>query len=101
MLICHTCDNPACVRLDHLFLGTSADNSADRDAKGRTARTGPRNPARGERHGKSSLKMAQVGHIRRLYATGRFSQQAIADRFGINQTNVSCIVRQVTWTHVK
>jgi hypothetical protein len=31
----HHCDNPPCVRSSHLFIGTSADNSADRDAKGR------------------------------------------------------------------
>ena len=38
LVVCHRCDNPRCVRPDHLFLGTQAENIADRDAKGHTAR---------------------------------------------------------------
>lgn len=33
--VLHHCDNPPCCNLAHLFLGTDADNAADRDAKGR------------------------------------------------------------------
>ena len=40
--ICHTCDNPRCVRLDHLFIGNPAINSRDKLDKGRgTGRTYP------------------------------------------------------------
>lgn len=38
MVICHRCDNPPCVRPDHLFLGTQKDNIHDMDAKGRGRR---------------------------------------------------------------
>jgi hypothetical protein len=35
MIVMHRCDNPPCYRLDHLRLGTIAENQRDMKAKGR------------------------------------------------------------------
>ena len=45
LFVLHKCDNPSCVRVDHLFLGTYKDNAQDKVSKGRC------NAATGEKHG--------------------------------------------------
>lgn len=59
LCVCHTCDNPLCVRPDHLWLGTKTENTADRTRKGRTAsgdahgmRQHPESIPRGDRSGR-------------------------------------------------
>ena len=40
--VLHRCDNPPCIRLSHLFLGTDVDNALDRERKGRGYRRSTR-----------------------------------------------------------
>jgi len=90
--VLHKCDNPSCCNPIHYFLGSKRDNALDASSK--------RRMNHGERNGYSRLEEANIIEIRALYATGLFSQTAIATRFKIGQTTVSHIVRRDTWKHI-
>lgn len=87
MCVLHRCDNPACIRPDHLFLGTRGDNLRDMTIKGRRVY--------GERHGRSKLKYSQVLEIRSLY--GKITALEIAARFGICDSHVAAIGKNRLW----
>lgn len=90
--VCHKCDNPACVRLDHLFLGTHTENMRDMASKGR----GVTPDVRGERHGAAKITTAQALAIFNDPRT----QTEIAADYCIAQSLVSQIKRKKVWKHI-
>ncbi len=88
MFVCHHCDNPACVRPDHLFLGKPRDNTADMFAKGRA------NPPRGEACPWSRLTAQQVGEIRGRRGE---SPKKLATEYGVSVGAITGIFRGVNW----
>lgn len=91
MVVCHRCDVPACVNPNHLFVGTVAENNADRNRKGRT-----KTPImRGSSHPASKLSADQVREIRSLYPAA--SQRALASRFGVSSGTISDIIHRRRW----
>ena len=57
-----------------------------------------RSAVRGGRHTK--LTPAKVRQIRRSYATGRWSQRELGEKYGVHQVTISAVVRGVTWLAV-
>lgn len=91
LLVCHHCDNRGCCNPYHLFLGTQVDNMTDAARKGRLGRD-----MRGERNPNSQLTEDDVLDMRDLYASG-WTQQELADEFGVSQPHVSKVVSQKSW----
>lgn len=95
-LVCHRCDNPPCVRPEHLFLGTAADNAQDRDEKGR----GRIPRLRGNDAFNSKITEIQVMEIRRAWATGKVSQRDLGAKYGLARTSIMSIVTGKNWQHL-
>jgi len=96
LVICHRCDNPPCCNPEHLFLGTHADNIADRCAKGRT-RTGH---LYGEESVSAILTAADVISIRTQYAAGGVTQTGLASEYGVTQSAIWLIVHNKKWRNL-
>ncbi|WP_135227571.1 HNH endonuclease signature motif containing protein [Deinococcus fonticola] len=97
LMVCHRCDNPACVAIEHLFLGTNADNVRDMHEKGRAAKIDPV-IRRGDLNGRAKLTWDDVDAIRAEAAKGEYGiQTKLAKRYGLTQSAVNLIIKGKTW----
>jgi HNH endonuclease len=105
LLVCHHCDNPPCVRPDHLFLGTPLANTRDMWNKGRARPVQHGRPfplehryrGRGEKNGAAKLTATQVATIREVHAAGGSTQRALASRFGVCLNTIRNVLSGATW----
>jgi predicted XRE-type DNA-binding protein len=79
LFVLHKCDNRKCVNLDHLYLGSAKDNTADK-------------LARCVWHGNMKHTASVIAQCKKLYVEGN-TQQQIARKLGVSQPCVSRFVR--------
>lgn len=84
VVIRHACDNPACVRPDHLIPGTQAENQRDMALR--------------DRCGTAKITNAQARMVVEQYDHG-IDSRVIAAEFGIARSTVYNIARGVTRFH--
>ena len=96
LFVLHHCDNPSCVRPDHLFLGTTFDNVHDCMSKGRWPEA-----IRGESHANAKLTDDEVREIRSRYSTKDTSCTRLAAQYGVSRSLIWLIVRRMRWQHIE
>lgn len=91
LVVCHTCDNRACINPAHLFIGTHQDNIADMIAKGRQCRG----------KDKHSAKMTEqdVLDIREEYRNGVWPS-VLAKRYGVSSKTIKRNAKGLKWKHL-
>ena len=92
MCVLHKCDNPPCINLDHLYLGTYADNARDRKERNR------KGDIRGSKNGGAKIQEQTAVKIKML--KGLVSSYLIAKALGISQVQVCNIMRGKSWSNV-
>jgi len=91
MCVCHTCDNPACVKPDHLWLGTTQENTADMVKKNRSLR--------GEKSTMAKVTEADVIAIRKLNSLN-IAQNKISKMFNLTAGHINNIIKKRVWKHI-
>lgn len=92
MIICHHCDDPPCINLDHLYLGTHSQNNADMVRRGRCARhKGESNPC---------AKVTEKIVLRIRAEAQHTPQKDLCKTYGLSPGTVSMIVNRKRWTHL-
>lgn len=93
----HTCDNPGCVRPEHLILGTHLENMQDCTNRNRGVK--------GERNGRCKLTEKDVLEIRTKYKKGNkwhpgYSAYTLAKEYNVHPSEIWVIINRKNWKDI-
>lgn len=83
LCVLHKCDTPACVRPDHLFIGTQQDNMKDMHNKGHNYCP--------------KLNLQKAKHIRNKYHKGLKNFRALGRLYEVSPKTIAAIINNVIW----
>lgn len=84
--VCHICDNPACIAVEHLFLGTPSQNYRDMRRKGRTRYN-------------AKLAVSEVKAIKKRLASGETASRVARD-YAVSADQIAAIKNGQAWREI-
>jgi hypothetical protein len=89
LIVLHTCDNPSCVRPDHLYAGTHQQNGQDRSSRGRYRNR----PATEMKRGLTAETVVKIRQDTR-------NNYVIAKDYGVSESTIRHAKSRYTWSNV-
>ena len=94
LCVLHTCDNPPCVNINHLWLGTRAQNVQDMMNKHRHA------SHKGVDHPFAAFTDEDIIEIRRIYKEGNTSYAKLGRKYKVSEGAIAAIIKRRSWKHI-
>ena len=91
--VCHDCDTPSCVNINHLFLGTNSENTQDKVIKNRQSK--------GSNHSMASTTETELDDLFQRVLLGEIiNYDQILREYGISDYKIQQIINGGGWKHI-
>lgn len=93
-VVMHKCDNPSCINIEHLRLGSQAENIKDMHEKNRAVFN------RGINHPGAKLTLLEANQIKATYKSHdrKNGATALSKYFGVHRRTIEHVIKNKHWT---